>query len=902
MACCSFIAALMIAIASWKEIVVRDDRALLHVFLPPWKPSDPVSHSQPDGLPGLKWRPGPQLLAYGLDPATSSTCMLEGMDLVRMNLSEGGVPTPALRMNFSSASPGVSPHLYAPTAALDDVLGFQAKGYHSTEPHFPKQVQLIVPARAAEPGKNETALGAYLHTAVSGGNRRFFPRPGHKRKIGALSYPEGIASLNDRASNYFDPHFREPSTSVWSARPSPRSPSTKPSPGHISGIAFFKGDAYIVDSQNQRILKFSPGSSEAEVFFGGKGFGSDLDQLHNPRGPLGEAPPMPSPGHISGIAFFKGDAYIADRYNYRILKFSPGSSEAVVFFGGKGFGSDLDQLSFPTGIAFFEETAYIGDSGNDRILKVSPGNSEAEIFFGGKGSGSDLDQLNNPRGLAFSDGNAYIVDSWNNRVIQVPRPRLQSLAQQADTLDLGQQLRSCTRLREHEHAGVKILQAEDSENCFVSMPREIESTAEQLALITVDNAGSKAISAQIQEKKLKLKHAQISHLPLGVSVPMRKVHFGTLLLTIAVSSMAAHASGSPRAHWLFLVFAVAFASVCYSHGWLLPLAKAGDLWPALIIPGLALPWSVVPVYLISNFAEFTQNSFGPDFQVTSCSDGVAWEFHLLTAVLAATTCSIWALALSKQLQKVAETPLLLVPKFLKSYLSDGLRAWDAEPHPPLRRLEIALAWIHKGIADLYLDFISFLVMRTCGYQYAWYGFFLAILTVLLQNVGGAMYISFTVKGPQKLGYAFLCLVLTPPWKLLDPMALERVGIFLTSVRVILEDLPQLLLKVHFTLTVYRNPFVIFDILLTIPFALFDMKEVCSYCSRKEGKVETYAPVTVDDQRDRERGLVLVADPAFARSPDNLEDTDAAGTPRTPSNFLSCCVDFLRKSQTRAIQP
>ena len=275
-----------------------------------------------------------------------------------------------------------------------------------------------------------------------------------------------------------------------------------------------------------------------------------------------------------------------------------------------------------------------------------------------------------------------------------------------------------------------------------------------------------------------------------------------------------------------------------------------------MIPGLALPWSIVPVYLISNFAEFTQNSYGPELQVTSCSAGVAWELHLLTAILAATTCSIWALALSEQLQKVAETPLLLVPNFLKGYLPDGLRAWAAEPHPWLRRLEIAVAWIHKGIADLYLDFISFLVMRTCGYQYAWYGFFLTMLTVLLQNVGGAVYISFTVESSQRLGYAFLCLVLTPPWKLLDRTALERVGIFLTSVRVLLEDLPQLLLKIHFTVTVYRNPFVVFDILLTIPFALLDMKEVWSYCWRKESQVDTYAPVTVDDPRG------LVAGPGF----------------------------------------
>ena len=58
---------------------------------------------------------------------------------------------------------------------------------------------------------------------------------------------------------------------------------------------------------------------------------------------------MPSPGQTSGIAFFEGNAYIVDKNNHRILKFSPGSSEGEVFFGGKGSGFDLDQLDHPSG-------------------------------------------------------------------------------------------------------------------------------------------------------------------------------------------------------------------------------------------------------------------------------------------------------------------------------------------------------------------------------------------------------------------------------------------------------------------------------------------------------------------------------------------------------------------------
>ena len=115
------------------------------------------------------------------------------------------------------------------------------------------------------------------------------------------------------------------------------------------------------------------------------------------------------------------------------------------------------------------------------------------------------------------------MDSGNDRVIKVSSPTLQSLTQQADIPDLGQ-LGSCTCLRESDHAGVKVLHAKD---CFVSLPGEMESTTEQLALITGNHAGSRVIAAQIRDRKLDfcqlLPHAQSWHLPLDVSLPRRTV-------------------------------------------------------------------------------------------------------------------------------------------------------------------------------------------------------------------------------------------------------------------------------------------------------------------------------------------------------------------------------------------
>ena len=108
-----------------------------------------------------------------------------------------------------------------------------------------------------------------------------------------------------------------------------------------------------------------------------------------------------------------------DSYNHRILKVRPGEEKGEIFFGGKGSGSDLDQLKYPQGITFYKDHAYIVDSYSSRILKVRPGEERGEIFFGGEGTGSGLDQLNSPQGITFYKDHAYIVDSYSSRILKV---------------------------------------------------------------------------------------------------------------------------------------------------------------------------------------------------------------------------------------------------------------------------------------------------------------------------------------------------------------------------------------------------------------------------------------------------------------------------------------------------
>ena len=175
-------------------------------------------------------------------------------------------------------------------------------------------------------------------------------------------------------------------------------------PENVPSIVFHQDKLYVVEGVgsgsaatlderigNNRILVLLPGQSKAEVFFGGNGRGSRLNQVNDPR----------------DIAFFEGKAYISDSGNHRILEVTPGKSKAKLFFGGKGPGSRLDQLNNPGVIMFLKGKAYVVDYSNHRILEVTPGKSKAKLFFGGQGP----DKLLYPRSMAFFEGKAYIGTS-----------------------------------------------------------------------------------------------------------------------------------------------------------------------------------------------------------------------------------------------------------------------------------------------------------------------------------------------------------------------------------------------------------------------------------------------------------------------------------------------------------
>ena len=348
-------------LTGWLKNFTKDERPMAHLFIPPWTANQSVSAWNVASA-GVQWRPGPNILSFGLDPATATHSMLESMDFVLAN--QGQLH---LRLNFTSGIDKLKHRMTVlqqsteygkarpnPKAeeSLKQLTYFHHQGYRTTETNFPMTLPMLVPVH--EPLQMEHALAEYLDRQVA-----------HESVKVAFGGPPSTDQLN--APN---------------------------------GLAFHEGNLYISDSKNHRIVKVKPGESEGEIFFGGKGRGSNLDQLNAPN----------------GLAFHEGNLYISDSKNHRIVKVKPGESEGEIFFGGKGRGSNLDQLKRPShlyisGLAFHEGNLYISDSDNHRIVKVKPGESEGEVFFGGKGPGSNRNQLNAPNGLAFHEGSLYISDS-----------------------------------------------------------------------------------------------------------------------------------------------------------------------------------------------------------------------------------------------------------------------------------------------------------------------------------------------------------------------------------------------------------------------------------------------------------------------------------------------------------
>jgi sugar lactone lactonase YvrE len=164
------------------------------------------------------------------------------------------------------------------------------------------------------------------------------------------------------------------------------------------------GRLYVVDTTNDRVVRWDPGAGAGVVVAGGRGRGTAADQLTLPAGL-----------HVGP----DGTVDVADTQNHRVVRWAPGATRGVVMAGGNGAGAGPGQLRGPAGVAVDTEgRVLVADTQNHRVVRWVSGAGSGEVVAGGT-RGAGLDQLDQPTDVLALGGEAFVVtDRRNERVLR----------------------------------------------------------------------------------------------------------------------------------------------------------------------------------------------------------------------------------------------------------------------------------------------------------------------------------------------------------------------------------------------------------------------------------------------------------------------------------------------------
>ncbi len=238
---------------------------------------------------------------------------------------------------------------------------------------------------------------------------------------GALVCPPGLPPYGGICIVIGQPDF----TTLTAGQPS--SPTTI---GNPTAVAFdSKGNLWVVDTSNNRVLEYAPPFSTGEAAM----------LVIGQTSLTGTSDSSPSGGLFgpTGLAFDAGgNLWVVDTGNNRVLEFRAPFSNgelASLVIGQPTFGGYIGQttsggLQAPSYLAFDPRgNLWVSDQGNNRVLEFATPFSTGEkalvvigqADFTSSAPASGANGLFEPVGLAFdSMGNLWVVDSGNYRVLE----------------------------------------------------------------------------------------------------------------------------------------------------------------------------------------------------------------------------------------------------------------------------------------------------------------------------------------------------------------------------------------------------------------------------------------------------------------------------------------------------